>query len=47
VIKPNYPLLLLGNAEKQEELWEQLIEEIKQEVDAKDIGFKMSSAKID
>ncbi len=37
VIKPNYPLLLLGNAEKQEELWEQLIEDIKQEVDARDI----------
>lgn len=35
VIKPNYPLLLLGNADKQEELWKQLIEDIKKELNVK------------
>jgi hypothetical protein len=35
LIKPNYPLLLLGNTGKQEELWTQLIEDIKKELNAK------------
>ncbi|MEQ8186381.1 MAG: hypothetical protein ABRQ39_00300 [Candidatus Eremiobacterota bacterium] len=35
IIKSNYPLLLLGNADKQEELWKQLIEDIKKELNAK------------
>ncbi|MEQ8190820.1 MAG: hypothetical protein ABRQ39_22825 [Candidatus Eremiobacterota bacterium] len=37
MIKPNYPLLLLGTVGKQEELWGQLIGDIKKEVNAKDI----------
>ncbi len=37
VIKANYPLLLLGNAYKQEELWIQLIGDIKKEINAKNI----------
>ena len=35
VIKPNYPLLLLGNTDKQEELWREIIREIKKDLNAK------------
>jgi len=37
VIKSNYPLILLGNAEKQEELWRELLKDIKEDLNAKNI----------
>jgi hypothetical protein len=35
IVPCNYPLLLLGNEEKQEELWKLLIDEIKRDLNAK------------
>jgi len=50
VIKPNYPLLLLGNADTQEEFWKKLIEDIKKDLNAKNseklwnyLSFSMKS----
>jgi len=37
IIRCNYPLLLLGNEKKQEELWRQLIKDIKKELNAKEV----------